>query len=194
MKGTDKISESALRKRIKEVPEKWRRRVGSSSLFLRSSGDAVVSLGMQGCPTTIVLEWKSSISTMISLKELRNLCEDRIKEAEALVDVKLYDGAYYLCGYAVEIALKKRICKTLRWNGGYPRTDAEFKNLTSFKTHDLDMLLHLSGIEDEIKQRFFSEWSIVTVWKPEMRYASRTKNEQMAKGMLQAVKRLLEQL
>lgn len=131
---------------------------------------------------------------MISLKELQNLCKDRIKEAEALVDAKLYDGAYYLCGYAVEIAIKKRICKTLRWSSGYPKADSEFKNLASFKTHDLDILLHLSGIEDKIKQHFFFEWSIVTAWKPEIRYASRTKNEQMAKGMLQAVKKLLKQL
>ena len=49
---------------------------------------------------------------MISLKELRNLCRDRVKEAEVLVKSKLYDGAYYLCGYAIEIGLKKRISQT----------------------------------------------------------------------------------
>jgi hypothetical protein len=130
---------------------------------------------------------------MISLKELENLCKDRIKEAEALVKARLYDGAYYLCGYAVEVALKKRICKTLRWNG-YPKTEAEFKNLSSFKTHDLDMLLHLSGIEDKLKQHFLFEWSVVIAWKPEIRYASRAKNEQMAKGMIEAVRKLLERI
>lgn len=131
---------------------------------------------------------------MISLKELQTLCKDRIREAEALVDTKLYDGAYYLCGYAVEIGLKKRICKTLRWNVGYPTTEAEFRHLTSFKTHDLDVLLHLSGIEDKIRQHFLTEWSVVTAWKPETRYASRTKDEQMAKRMLQAVKKLLAKI
>jgi hypothetical protein len=131
---------------------------------------------------------------MISSKELRNLCRDRVREAEALTKAKLYDGAYYLCGYAVEIGLKKRISRTLRWKDGYPKTEGEFRNLTSFKTHDLDVLLHLSGIEDKIKKKCFSEWSIVTAWKPEIRYASRTKTAEMAKGMLAAVKRLLKQI
>ncbi len=131
---------------------------------------------------------------MISVNELRSLCKDRIKEAEALTKSKLYDGAFYLCGYAVEMGLKKRICRTLHWNKGYPHTEAEFKNLASFKTHNLDVLLHLSGIEDKIKKQFLSEWSIVTAWKPEIRYASRTKTAEMAKGMLAAVKKLLTQL
>ena len=129
---------------------------------------------------------------MLSLKELQNLCRDRIKEAEALAKAKLYDGAYYLCGYAVELSLKKRICRTLHWKDGYPQTEAEFKRLASFKTHDLDILLHLSGIEDKIKTKVLSEWSIVTAWKPDIRYTSRTKTAEMAKGMLAAVKKLLE--
>lgn len=131
---------------------------------------------------------------MISLKELHNLRRDRVREAEALTQAKLYDGAYYLCGYAIEVGLKKRICKTLRWKEGYPNTDKEFKNLNSFKTHDLDVLLHLSGIEDKIKKKCFSEWSMVNVWKPEIRYASRTKTADMAKGMLTAVKKLLKHI
>lgn len=129
---------------------------------------------------------------MITIRELQSLCRDRVKEAEALMKAKLYDGAFYLSGYAIEIGLKKRICRTLCWTDGYPKTNAEFTNLQSFKTHDLDILLHLSGIEDKIKEHFFSEWSIVTAWKPEIRYASRTKTAQMANGMLAAVKVLLK--
>ncbi len=135
-----------------------------------------------------------SDTLMISVKELQNLCRDRIREAEALTKAKLYDGAYYLCGYAIEVGLKKRISRTLRWKDGYPKTDGEFKNLTSFKTHDLDVLLHLSGIEDKIKRKCFSEWSIVTAWKPEIRYVSRTKTAEMAKGMLAAVQKLLKHI
>jgi HEPN domain-containing protein len=131
---------------------------------------------------------------MISLKELQNLSRDRIREAEVLMKAKLYDGAFYLCGYAVEIGLKKRICQTLRWKDGYPKSEGEFKNLGTFKTHDLDILLHLSGIEEKIKKTFFIEWSIVISWKPELRYISRTKNAEKAKEMLEAVKKVLSLL
>lgn len=131
---------------------------------------------------------------MISLKNLNILCRDRLKEAEALIKAKHYDGAYYLLGYAIEIGLKKRICRTLRWLDGYPSTEKEFSNFKTFKTHDLDVLLQLSGVKDRIKRDYFLEWSIVNVWDPEVRYASRTKSAEMAKGMLGAVKKVLEQL
>ena len=47
-----------------------------------------------------------------------------------------YDAAAYLCGYAVEIALKARVCRKLGW-AGYPETGAEFQNYRSFQTHNL---------------------------------------------------------
>jgi hypothetical protein len=38
-------------------------------------------------------------------QELKKLANLRLKEAEALFDAQLYEGAAYLCGYAVEMAL-----------------------------------------------------------------------------------------
>jgi hypothetical protein len=80
-----------------------------------------------------------------------------------------YDGAIYLCGYAVELSLKARICKTLKWTG-FPSSNKEFEKYKSFKTHDLDVLLHLAGIEDRIKTQLLAEWSTVVQWDPESRY------------------------
>jgi hypothetical protein len=80
-----------------------------------------------------------------------------------------YDGAAYLCGYAVEIALKVRIVKTLRWPG-FPANNREFKDLQSFRTHDLEMLLYLSGWESKIKLKFPVEWQDIILWDPESRY------------------------
>jgi HEPN domain-containing protein len=47
-------------------------------------------------------------------KELQKLSQIRIKEAKALLDQGLYDGAYYLCGYAVECALKACVAKNVK--------------------------------------------------------------------------------
>ena len=75
-----------------------------------------------------------------------------------------YDGAAYICGYAVEFALKARICQTLNTNT-YP--DA----IAGFKTHKLETLLILTGQEREIKSMVFEAWSfILQNWQPEMRY------------------------
>jgi hypothetical protein len=53
---------------------------------------------------------------------------------------------------------------------GYPDTNAEFKGYTSFRTHDLEVLLHLSGTEAAIREGFLLEWSIVLDWDPDARY------------------------
>ena len=77
-------------------------------------------------------------------------------------------GAVYLAGYAVELALKARICATLNWSG-FPSTAGEFQGYQTFRTHDLDILLHLSGIEPAIKARYLTEWSVVATWDPNTR-------------------------
>ncbi len=69
----------------------------------------------------------------------------------------------------MEIALKLRVCKTLKWES-FPESKKEFEGLASFKTHDFDNLLHLSGIEGEVKELYLLEWSTVKTWNPELRY------------------------
>jgi HEPN domain-containing protein len=45
--------------------------------------------------------------------ELKALAELRLEEAEALFEAGCYNGAVYLAGYVVELALKARICRLL---------------------------------------------------------------------------------
>jgi len=106
---------------------------------------------------------------MIDKSELKKIAEERLKDADALLFAGRYDGAIYLGGYVVELALKSRICKILNWKG-FPQTRSEFQKYQSFKTHDLDVLLSLSGAEDSIKTAHFAEWSAVATWDPEARY------------------------
>jgi HEPN domain-containing protein len=43
--------------------------------------------------------------------DFQRLAELRLKEAKALCAAGMYDGAYYLAGYAVECAIKACIAK-----------------------------------------------------------------------------------
>ncbi|HEV8552517.1 MAG TPA: HEPN domain-containing protein [Casimicrobiaceae bacterium] len=106
---------------------------------------------------------------MLPTQEVRRIAAARLSDAKVLFAAKRYDGAVYLCGYAVELALKARICKTLKWTG-YPESNKEFETLKSFKVHDLDVLLRLTGRERVIKTTLFVEWSAVAAWNPEARY------------------------
>lgn len=106
---------------------------------------------------------------MITIKDLRSKIKCRQQDAKVLYNSKRYEGAVYLAGYAIELAIKKRICNALKWTG-FPEKKKEFDNLVSFRTHKLDVLLHLSGVEEKMKTKFLTEWSIVNRWDPEMRY------------------------
>jgi len=106
---------------------------------------------------------------MIDIKNIKKIARARLRDAEVLAVSNRFEDAIYLCGYAVELGLKARICKALKWSG-FPSTRKEFEGYQSFKTHDLDVLLHLTGIEDRIKTKLLAEWSAVAAWDPESRY------------------------
>jgi len=106
---------------------------------------------------------------MITTKDLKLLATARLADSELLYLHHRYDAAAYFYGYAVELALKARICKTLKWPG-FPESNKEFQGFQCLKTHDLEVLLEFSGMEPIITTRFSKEWSIVSSWNPEDRY------------------------
>jgi HEPN domain-containing protein len=129
---------------------------------------------------------------MISTKELRAIARARLRDAQALLAAKRFDAAWYLSGYAIELALKARICRTLKWPG-FPDSAREFDGLQSLKTHDLKMLLQLSGIEKQVTVKCPREWALVLDWNPEKRYrANRSSTPQQTTEMIECVERLLE--
>jgi HEPN domain-containing protein len=131
---------------------------------------------------------------MLDIKELRKLSKVRIKEAELLFSNRGYDTSAYLCGYAVEFALKYRICKCLKWSS-FPGTNSEFGDLKFLKTHDYETLLRLTGKADLIKATSMPEWSVVMKWDPENRYnplGTFTKTD--ARDMIASTKKIVEVL
>lgn len=131
---------------------------------------------------------------MIATADLKAIARARLRDAKVLAKGNRPDGAVYLCGYAVEMALKARICRTLKWTG-FPETAVEFKGLQSVKTHDLEILLRLSGVEGRIKTKHMAEWSVVLDWDPEKRYQTIGKfTQQKANDVIQAATKLLSAL
>ena len=70
---------------------------------------------------------------MITLADLHGTAREYLRAAKLLRTRRSYDAAVYLCGYAVEIALKARICRTLKWTAGFPETPAEFQDKGSLE-------------------------------------------------------------
>ena len=104
---------------------------------------------------------------MLTPAQLKTIATARIDDAQALFDNSRYDGAVYLCGYAIELALKCRVCTTLNWLD-FPESPKEFGGLASLKTHDLKTLLRFTGVEAAVGS--MPEWLAVLDWSPQDRY------------------------
>jgi hypothetical protein len=133
---------------------------------------------------------------MLTLGDMRRLARERVAEAALLVRAERYDTGVYLCGYAVEVSLKARICRTLRWSE-FPNEPQEWKRHHSFlKVHDLELLSHWSGCGLELtKPPVREHWLEVTAWNPEMRYKlSGVVNRAESLRMLRAARALIDLL
>ena len=131
---------------------------------------------------------------VLSAADLKAIARARLADAVALLKAGRFDGSAYLSGYVVELALKARICTTLKWPG-FPEKRSEFEGLQNFKTHDLDVLLRLSGREQYIKVNLFPEWTVVSQWNPEARYqAVGTVTAATAQNMISAAQKILAKL
>lgn len=147
---------------------------------------------------------------MIPTMTLRYLVKNRIKDAEILFRNKRYPASLYMAGYAVEIALKYKICRTLQFNNGFPETRQELSaylhyinrnnpsplqmSLGQIRNHNLPDLLFYSGIELRIKSNFHNEWRIINMWKPENRYKKLRVLKSGNDAYLRAAKRIIKEI
>ena len=97
---------------------------------------------------TYSIIWMRTVVQMPTCEQLKELAKTRLKEVELLHHHGFYDGAYYLSGYIIEFSLKAKICKLLNLDQ-YPESGPISK---TFKTHKLDDLVILAGIEKELEE------------------------------------------
>ncbi|KAB8041667.1 HEPN domain-containing protein [Janthinobacterium aquaticum] len=104
-------------------------------------------------------------------REFEQLVSVRVTEGKTLLDQGLYQGAYYLVGYAVECALKAVIAKETKQ---YDFPDKAFA-VRCF-THDLTDLVGVAGLKQRLKERedadeeFKLNWAVVKDWSEHYRY------------------------
>ena len=122
---------------------------------------------------------------MISKPDLKTLSNRYLLDGKVLLNNRRYATAIYVSGYAVELALKYKICRLLRFGNGYPETVQEFnlyargrlkftgttiRDIRDLKIHDLSDLLFYSGEQIQFTTHLVSEWDIVKSWDVFMRY------------------------
>jgi HEPN domain-containing protein len=126
--------------------------------------------------------------------ELVRIAKTRLGDAKVLLNNGRHDGAGYLCGYAVEVALKYRVCQFRNWEG-QPENAHEDPSYRVLITHALDDLLHLANIPRAVRARCFAEWSIIRTWSPTTRYDTiGSVSRGQAERLIQAAERLVKVL
>lgn len=148
---------------------------------------------------------------MILRKTLRELIDYRLKDSDVLIANKRYATAIYIAGYAMELALKFKICKIFKFVQGFPESKVEFyfyKNsvksqpllagtisqIKDIRNHDLNKLLFYSGVEVQIKRDYLNEWNLVAGWDPEMRYKMQKVLKREALNYLNVIKLLIRNI
>ncbi len=148
---------------------------------------------------------------MISKKILRELVDQKLKDADVLIANRRYASAIYIAGYAIELALKLKVCKIFRFTKGFPENKAEFTfyqnsaksqpllagtitQIKDIRNHDLNKLLFYSGVEYQIRLNFLNEWNLVVSWDPEMRYKLQKVLKKEAVNNVKAIKTLVQNI
>jgi hypothetical protein len=146
---------------------------------------------------------------MISNKALKNLVIQKLKDADVLAPNRRYATAVYIVGYALELALKLKICRIFKFVHGFPEDKAEFiayqnsagsgtllsgaiTQVRDIRNHDLNKLLFYSGTEYPVKLYLLNEWGLVSGWDPEIRYKVQKVLKRDAVSNIAAVKKLIQ--
>lgn len=119
--------------------------------------------------------------------DLDALAAARLADAATLFLADRYEGARYVCGYAIELKLKARICRVHGW-AVYPPIPALGPAL---KTHNFEVLLMLSAQQSTILTVYKGFWGVVASWSPDMRYYTAPVPAHDAHSMIEATRVLL---
>ena len=114
--------------------------------------------------------------------EFQKLADARLEDAEALLEGRRFDAAYYMAGYAVEAC----ICRKTR-EFDFPPKDA-----ARLYQHDLEALLAAAGLTRvalDLKTNtvLAGNWVIVKDWNEQSRYRLLRDAEVRARRLVSAV-------
>ncbi len=108
---------------------------------------------------------------MLTKADLEALAETRLQDAIFLLEGGRASSAYYLAGYAVELALKACVAKTFQSNA---IPDKAF--VIEIYTHKLEKLLGTTGllpafnIDSKADRQLAAAWGIASKWTESSRY------------------------
>jgi HEPN domain-containing protein len=131
------------------------------------------------------------VTSTVDRKSFQNLAKLRLGDAKALLSRKRWSAAYYLCGYAVECALKACLLRYLGESDAIFGDREYLRKLADCWTHKLTVLVKLAGLEAKFgaaqgkNLRLKEFWGVTAKWDETSRYQER--NEAEARELYDAI-------
>jgi hypothetical protein len=120
----------------------------------------------------------------------RDVCQQlsavRLNEARKLLEFGFAGGAYYIAGYAIELAFKAVISRAF-----LAQAIPSPRFVRDIYSHDLDKLVNVAGLRAELdterasNERFAANWLLVRDWSEQSRYELTTTED--ARYLLDAI-------
>jgi HEPN domain-containing protein len=117
---------------------------------------------------------------------LKKLADEKLRDAQILFNAKSWSNAYYLAGYAVELAIKACIAKSFE-----AETIPDLALVKRTYQHKFPSLIGTAGLtaelqkQEQVSQDFRTAWGVVNQWSPDDRYVEN--GEQDAKELIEAI-------
>ena len=141
---------------------------------------------------------KLNYQALASAVTLKLLALERLRDAECLIANGHNAGAYYIGGYAIELALKAVVCKKLDIEM-FDKEIVPGHISKAFMIHNLLDLVFLAGLRNDLikaceKDGFLLDcWSLISNWSEQRRYDLPC-NAQTAKIFVNSLKYVLRWL
>lgn len=120
----------------------------------------------------------------VNQAELRQMAEERLRDAKTLIEGGRWEFAYYAAGYAVECSLKSCILARMIHTGLVFDEDHKPKDCL---IHDLDKLVALAGLTEQLNEdrkasaaagkEFLGNWETAEEWTVASRYEAKTEDD-----------------
>ncbi len=128
-------------------------------------------------------------------EEIDKLVDKKFLDAELLIEhAESINNSRYLAGYAIELALKAKICRHLDVPDLFSKEQVSKNDVSSpFRSHNLSSLMIYAGLHGKHSEAlnddtdYYKKWQLVSNWKPSLRYNTQYCDRSKCMEFLKAV-------
>lgn len=148
---------------------------------------------------------------MIPVADFQHTACERFRDAKCLLDGERFDGAIYMAGYALEIAIKVKLCHSKEMPA-FPDTEDEWKDVNgalkkfdntwkktnnAFDKESKSWKEHLSEelvnrLDESLKNQILAnrDWRKIRIWSVDLRYRRGIATTSQATGFINAIEHI----